>query len=310
MFDVPIPGGHRRADHRPQTVRRSRKDVTAKCYGGDITLKAQAHRAPEGGQAAHEVHPGGSRCHRGLRVRPAPRRLSRRCPRPPRSPSVSGSAGTCASPTTRPSRRRPHRPSGSSPSSSATTACGGRPAPPSCSSTGASARSTPTSTGGWSAARAIPSSWSRRWPAGGCHGGARHRGLRALRAGADGAVAGALAAAGIELRLTGSPYARWRPGPCSTSPGSRSRVFTRSPRRWRCAWPCAATRSRRPTCSGSTGSPRPARRQPSSAPAWCCPGGEQAAHDRLDAFLEEAVDAYGDRQGPPRWTAPRACRPT
>ena len=44
-----------------ESVKPIRKDVIAKCYGGDVTPQAQAARAPEGGQEAHEA----GRSHRG-----------------------------------------------------------------------------------------------------------------------------------------------------------------------------------------------------------------------------------------------------
>ena len=39
MFDVPDPGRHRRRIIARETVKAKRKDVLAKCYGGDITRK-------------------------------------------------------------------------------------------------------------------------------------------------------------------------------------------------------------------------------------------------------------------------------
>jgi len=55
LFDVPIQaaiGGHIVAR---ETVKAKRKDVLAKCYGGDITRKRKAARKTEGGQEADEV---------------------------------------------------------------------------------------------------------------------------------------------------------------------------------------------------------------------------------------------------------------
>ena len=39
LFEVPRPGGHRRKIIARETVKAMRKDVLAKCYGGDISRK-------------------------------------------------------------------------------------------------------------------------------------------------------------------------------------------------------------------------------------------------------------------------------
>ncbi len=114
----------------------------------------------------------------------------------------------------------------------------------------------------------------------------------------DGAVAGALAAAGIELRLTGSPYAV-APGTVLNQSGQPFKVFTPFSKAW---VRLALRRHPQPAPDvqwvDGLASTRPAPAE-LGAGVVLPPAGERAAHDRLDAFLEEAVDAYGDRRDLP-----------
>ena len=80
QYDVPIQAAIGSNVVARETVKAFRKDVTAKCYGGDISPQAQAAREAEGGQEAHEAGRPRRGAPGGVPRRARARRLARRPP--------------------------------------------------------------------------------------------------------------------------------------------------------------------------------------------------------------------------------------